>query len=164
MTIELTVRQVEILASLQDAKVSSVTVAPGGNTDVANLHVHGPDGEHLHTTGTTYARVLYPLRDAGLITISEVRSPLGRRVEITELGRVHLAAHADRSVTGVEARIKLAPRPETVIRLLTLGYDDARRMARALREIEDELDFAERRGETVQISRIRRHVQQVSRG
>lgn len=164
MTIELTVRQVEILASLQDPAVSAVRVAPGGNIDVANLSVYGPGGEYIKTTGTTYARVLHPLRDAGLITIAEDRTQAGRRLDITESGRVHLAAYADRSVAGVQARLKLAPRPETVIRLLTLGYDDARRLAHAVSEIEDELNFAERSGDTVQISRIRRHLRDVGRG
>ncbi|MCP2284860.1 hypothetical protein APR04_003783 [Promicromonospora umidemergens] len=165
MTLDLTVRQAEILAQLQDAYGGiTVYVIPGGNTDVADLHTYGPENEHLHSTGTTYSRVLYPLRDAGLLTIAEDRTTYGRLVKITDHGQTTLTARTSHGLPGIEARLQLAPSRAFVERFLDLGTD-ARRMARVLREIEHRLDVAQRLGgTTVPISVIRHHLKEISRG
>ena len=161
---DLTIRQAEILGHLQEAYGGiTVRVIPGGNTDVADLHTYGPDDEHLSTTGTTYSRVLYPLRDAGLLTIAEDRTARGRLVAITAHGQLVLTSlNQNAGLAGIEARLQLAPSRAFVERFLDLRTD-ARRMARVLREIEQALDVADRldKGQ-VHTSRIRHLLRQVS--
>jgi len=163
---DLTIRQAEILNYLQQAYGGiTVHVRPGGNTDVADLHTYGPDGESLRIDGTTYSRVLYPLRDAGLLKIAEDRTARGRLVQITEHGQLVLTSlNQSAGLAGIEARLQLAPTRSAVNRYMDLAVD-ARRMARVLREIEQGLDIAERLGDsTVSISRIRYLLRDVNRG
>lgn len=163
---DLTPRQVEILEIVAAAsEAGTVHVRPGGNTDAASLTMwHGNVPAPGRDEGASYARVLYPLRDAGLLTIASQRTTRGRLVAITDHGRLTLTARTSRGLPGIQARLQLAPSRASVERFLDLATD-AHRMARVLREIERELDRAERNGKSeVPVSWIRRELREVDRG
>lgn len=156
-----TPRQIEILqhlAHLTDGE--AVYVRPSGNTDCANLHTYTVDEAVIAPAGTTYSRVLYPLRDAGLLTISEELKPRGRRVLITERGLQVLTARSSRGLAGIRARLQLVGDVSQLATLLT----DVRRMSRALGNLAMALDDVEHRGEaSITISRVRYLLREVLR-